>query len=73
MGAPNYAVAGTPTHLLHIGVNVVFDPVGGAPFKAALKSVAWGAQYLVIGFAAGDIPNIAVNLLLVRRTGTPCC
>jgi hypothetical protein len=40
------------------GVNVVFDPVGGAALFESLKCVAWGAQYLVIGFAAGDIPKV---------------
>ncbi len=33
------------------GVDVVFDPVGGKQLGEALKSVKWGAQYLVIGFA----------------------
>lgn len=42
----------------HAGVNVVFDPVGGSALFESLKCVAWGAQYLVIGFAAGDIPKV---------------
>ncbi|GIL79795.1 hypothetical protein Vretimale_12388 [Volvox reticuliferus] len=50
------------------GVNVVFDPVGGAALFEALKSVAWGAHYLVIGFASGDIPKVPANLLLVKNT-----
>lgn len=38
---------------------MVFDPVGGAMFSEALKAVSpWGAQYLVIGFAAGPIPKV---------------
>ncbi|KAG2491901.1 hypothetical protein HYH03_009853 [Edaphochlamys debaryana] len=49
------------------GVNVVFDPVGGKQLFEALKSVAWGAQYLVIGFASGDIPKVPANLLLVKN------
>jgi NADPH:quinone reductase-like Zn-dependent oxidoreductase len=40
------------------GVNVVFDPVGGSALFESLKCVARGAQYLVIGFAAGDIPKV---------------
>jgi NADPH:quinone reductase-like Zn-dependent oxidoreductase len=40
------------------GVDVVFDPVGGQALFESLKRVAWGAQYLVIGFAAGDIPKV---------------
>jgi NADPH:quinone reductase-like Zn-dependent oxidoreductase len=47
--------------LLHVspaGVDVVFDPVGGQALFESLKCVAWGALYLVIGFAAGDIPKV---------------
>lgn len=40
------------------GVDVVFDPVGGKQFNDAMKSVAWGAQYLIIGFASGSIPQV---------------
>ncbi len=40
------------------GVHVVFDPVGGAQLSEALKAVAWGAHYLVIGFASGHIPKV---------------
>jgi hypothetical protein len=39
----------------------VFDPVGGAALFEALKAVAWGAQYLVIGFASGDIPKVGLR------------
>ncbi|MEW5301471.1 MAG: hypothetical protein WDW36_004330 [Sanguina aurantia] len=49
------------------GVNVVYDPVGGSQFQDALKSVAWGAHYLVIGFASGGIPKVAANILLVKN------
>eukprot|EP00878_Enallax_costatus_P026501 GHUV01028443.1.p1 GENE.GHUV01028443.1~~GHUV01028443.1.p1 ORF type:complete len:293 (+),score=92.02 GHUV01028443.1:330-1208(+) len=47
------------------GVNIVFDPVGGAALFESLKSVAWGAQYLVIGFAAGDIPKVRMRQVLL--------
>lgn len=50
------------------GVNVVFDPVGGAVLKEAMKTVAWGAQYIVIGFASGKIPSVPANILLVKNT-----
>jgi NADPH:quinone reductase-like Zn-dependent oxidoreductase len=43
------------------GVDVVFDPVGGSALFEALKCVTWGAQYLVIGFASGDIPKVSMN------------
>jgi NADPH2:quinone reductase len=48
------------------GVDVVYDPVGGPYTEPALRSVAWKGRYLVIGFAAGEIPRIAVNLLLLK-------
>ena len=48
------------------GVDVVFDPVGGDWFDAALRCCRWGGRLLVIGFAAGDIQQIPSNLLLVK-------
>ncbi|KAL6763224.1 hypothetical protein V8C86DRAFT_2496880 [Haematococcus lacustris] len=50
------------------GVHVVVDPVGGPYFNDALKAVAWGAHIVVIGFAAGSIPKIPANILLVKNT-----
>lgn len=49
------------------GVNVVFDPVGAPVFSAAFKVVAWGAQYLLVGFAGGAPPSLPANLLLVKN------
>lgn len=48
------------------GVDVVYDPVGGDFTEAALRSVSWRGRYLVVGFAAGDIPKIPINLLLLK-------
>lgn len=48
------------------GIDVVYDPVGGDFTEQALRSVAWRGRYLVVGFAAGDIPKIPVNLLLLK-------
>ena len=48
------------------GVDVVFDPVGGALAEPALRGVGWGGRYLVVGFAAGDIPRIPLNLPLLK-------
>lgn len=48
------------------GVDVVCDPVGGTLTEAALRSTAWGGRYLVVGFAAGDIPRIPLNLALLK-------
>ncbi|WP_428248367.1 NADPH:quinone oxidoreductase family protein [Ferrovibrio sp.] len=48
------------------GVNVVYDPVGGRYTDPALRSMAWRGRYLVVGFASGEIPNIALNLPLLK-------
>jgi len=48
------------------GVDVVYDPVGGAYTEAALRGIAWNGRYLVVGFAAGDIPKIPLNLPLLK-------
>lgn len=48
------------------GVDVVYDPVGGDLAEPALRSMAWGGRYLVIGFAAGSIPNLPLNLPLLK-------
>jgi len=48
------------------GVDVVYDPVGGAYAEPALRSLGPGGRYLVIGFASGEIPKIALNLLLLK-------
>jgi NADPH2:quinone reductase len=48
------------------GVDVVVDPVGGAYSELALRDMAWGGRHLVIGFTAGDIPKIALNLPLIK-------
>jgi NADPH2:quinone reductase len=49
------------------GVDVVYDPVGGDASKAALRSLAWSGRLLVIGFAAGEVPQIPANYLLVKN------
>lgn len=49
------------------GVNVVFDPVGDKYAEPALRSLGFRGRYLVIGFAAGDIPNIPLNLALLKE------
>ncbi len=48
------------------GVDVVYDPVGGDYSEAALRATGWGGRYLVIGFAAGPIPKIPLNLALLN-------
>ncbi len=49
------------------GVDVVYDPVGGSAFEASLRLVNWNARILVIGFAAGPVPQIPANILLVKN------
>jgi NADPH2:quinone reductase len=50
------------------GVDLIYDAVGGVYTEAALRSSAWRARLLVIGFAAGNVPRIALNLpLLMER------
>ena len=48
------------------GVDVVYDPVGGALAESALRGMAWQGRYLVVGFAAGEIPKIPLNLVLLK-------
>ena len=48
------------------GVDVVYDPVGGALAESALRGIAWQGRYLVVGFAAGEIPKIPLNLVLLK-------
>lgn len=48
------------------GVDVIYDPVGGDYAEPALRAIGWEGRYLVIGFAAGDIPKIPLNLILLK-------
>jgi NADPH:quinone reductase len=48
------------------GVDVVYDCVGGDAAEAALRAIAWQGRFLVVGFASGTIPKIALNLLLLK-------
>jgi NADPH:quinone reductase len=49
------------------GVDVVYDPVGGDAFDAALRSIAWEGRVVIIGFASGRIPQIPANIALVKN------
>ncbi len=55
------------THTAKRGVDVVFDPVGGAVGEKSLRCLAWHGRYLVVGFAAGPIPSLASNRLLLKE------
>lgn len=48
------------------GVDVIYDPVGSDYSEAAFRSIAWEGRFLVVGFAAGDIPKIPLNLPLLK-------
>lgn len=48
------------------GFDIVYDPVGGELSEIALRSTAWKGRFLVIGFAAGDIPRVPLNLPLLK-------
>jgi NADPH:quinone reductase len=48
------------------GVDVVYDPVGGAYAEPAVRALAWEGRYLVVGFAAGEIPKLPLNLVLLK-------
>jgi len=48
------------------GADIVYDPVGGPYTEPAVRSLAWKGRFLVVGFAAGDIPKLAINLLLLK-------
>jgi len=48
------------------GADVIYDPVGGQYAELALRSIAWQGRYLVVGFAAGEIPKLPLNLVLLK-------
>jgi NADPH2:quinone reductase len=48
------------------GVDVVYDPVGGPYSEPALRDMAWNGRFLVVGFAAGEIPKVPLNLPLLK-------
>ncbi|WP_439860544.1 NADPH:quinone oxidoreductase family protein [Pseudomonas sp. MBLB4136] len=48
------------------GADVIYDPVGGDQFDAAVRSIAWNGRLLVVGFASGRIPELPVNLALLK-------
>ncbi len=49
------------------GADVVFDPVGGDAFNAALRACRPEARMIVVGFASGEVPQIPANILLVKN------
>lgn len=66
----NYAEEDLKTRLKQLtdgcGVDMVYDPVGGELAEAALRATGWRGRYLVIGFAAGEIPKLPLNLVMLK-------
>lgn len=48
------------------GVDVVYDAVGGEHAEPAMRSLGWKGRFLVIGFAAGDIPRFPLNVIMLK-------
>ena len=48
------------------GIDVIFDPIGDRYSEAALRAIAWKGRHLVVGFAAGEIPKLPLNLTLLK-------
>lgn len=70
-GTLNYAAEDLRARALELtankGVDVVYDPVGGGYSEAALRATAWRGRLLIIGFTAGEIPRIPLNLALLKE------
>jgi NADPH2:quinone reductase len=66
----NYATADLRDALKRLGgergIDVIFDPVGDRYSEAALRAIAWEGRHLVVGFAAGEIPKLPLNLTLLK-------
>jgi NADPH2:quinone reductase len=66
----NYATQDLKAELKRLGgargIDVVYDPIGGAYSEAALRALGWEGRLLVIGFATGEIPKIPLNLALLK-------
>jgi len=48
------------------GYDIIYDPIGDCYAEPALRTINWKGRYLVIGFAAGEIPKIPLNLTLLK-------
>ncbi len=48
------------------GADVIYDPIGGEATQAVMSAINWRGRLLVIGFASGDIPKLALNRVLIK-------
>ena len=68
--AVNYATADLRDELKRLGgdhgIDGIYDPVGGPYAEAAMRAIAWEGRFLVVGFAAGEIPKLPLNLALLK-------
>jgi NADPH2:quinone reductase len=66
----NYATSDLRNELKRLGgehgIDVIYDPVGGPYAEASLRAIAWEGRFLVVGFAAGEIPKLPLNLALLK-------
>lgn len=63
----NYVAEGLRSRMKDLGgADIVYDPVGGEYAEPAVRSLNWLGRYLVVGFAAGEIPRIPLNLALLK-------
>ena len=66
----NYAAADLRDALKTLGgergIDAIYDPVGGPYAEASLRAIAWEGRFLVVGFAAGEIPKLPLNLVLLK-------
>ena len=66
----NYATSELRDELKRLGgehgIDVIYDPVGGRYAEAALRAIGWEGRFLVVGFAAGEIPKLPLNLVLLK-------
>jgi NADPH:quinone reductase len=49
------------------GADIIIDPIGGDVFEAAMRSIAWRGRVVILGFAAGGIPSIKLNYLMLKN------
>tara|TARA_B100000902_G_scaffold68365_1_gene74502 strand:+ start:1 stop:957 length:957 start_codon:yes stop_codon:yes gene_type:complete len=48
------------------GADVIYDPVGGDVFDHSIRCINWGGRILIVGFASGRIPELPINMALIK-------